>query len=479
MKTGKIWIPIVLAATLILTGCKKNKTVEPDPNTPTGKATALTQKINSFIKDVMTDVYLWYDKMPNLDITTETDSKAYFKKLLYSDDKWSVVTDDITALENSLGGIEKSFGYSLALGRFVDGSGVPTGNYFAIVEFVYPNSPASKAGFVRGDLIVKIDGGNITQDKFTDLFSGTSISVTKGILTAGGIASGATVSLVAEVLKLDPVLISKIIETNGHKIGYLMYLQYIESYDSTSLYTALQYFKDNQITDLVLDLRYNPGGQIGAAQFLCSAIAPLSVVNNKNNLVTFQWNDKYQAYWVSKNIQDQLYVKFDPAVPVKLGLNKVHILTLNGTASASELTICGLQPYMNVVIVGDSTYGKYTASTVITPADWYSVASDYTDFKNWGMMPIIIRYANSLGVTDFKNGFGPNYMVGDALMPAFPLGDLTEPLLKKAVENITGITLPSPKKAISIKYEVVDRRTSLFDNQRRNLYIYPPRELKK
>lgn len=479
MKTTRIWLPIVLAAALILSGCKKNKTVEPDPNIPP-KASALTQKINSFIKNVMTDVYLWYDKLPALDITTETDSKAYFKKLLYSEDKWSVITDDITALENSLGGIEKSFGYSLALGRFVDASGASTGNYFGIVEYVYPNSPASKAGFVRGDLLVKIDGGNITQDKFADLFSGTSISVTKGILTANGIALGTTVSLVAEVLKLDPVLMSKIIERDGHKIGYLMYLQYIQSYDSTSLFAALQNFKDNQITDLVLDLRYNPGGDIGAAQFLCSALAPLSVVNNKNSLVTFQWNDKYQTYWSSNDVQNQLNIKFDPAVAVKLGLSKVHILTLNGTASASELTICGLQPYMNVVMVGDSTYGKYTASTVITPADWFTNPSDYTDFKNWGMMPIIIRYANSQGVTNFKNGFGPTYLVADALLPAYPLGDLTEPLLKKAVENITGNAIPSPKKAaIPFKYEVVDHRSSTFDYQKRNLYVKLPKDLKK
>jgi C-terminal processing protease CtpA/Prc len=241
------------------------------------------------------------------------------------------------------------------------------------------------------------------------------------------------------------------------------------------LYKALQNFKDNLITDLVLDLRYNPGGQIEAAQYLCSAIAPLNVVNNTNTLVTYQWNNKYQAYWISKNIQDQLNVKFNPGVPVKLGLSKVHVLTLNGTASASELTICGLEPYMDVIIVGDSTYGKYTASTVIRPESWFTNPSDYTDFKNWGLMPIIIRYANSLGVTNFKNGFAPDYLVGDALLPAYPLGDLTEPLLKKAVENITGNIITSPKKAeMHFKFDVVDRRASKFDSQKRNLFIKFP-----
>ena len=284
-----------------------------------------------------------------------------------------------------------------------------------------------------------------------------------------------TVTLVAEELHLDPVLMYKIIERDAHKIGYLLYVQYIASYNSTSLYQAFQYFKDNQITDLVLDLRYNPGGQTTAAQYLTSSIAPLNIVNNTSTLVSFQWNDKYQSYWISKDRQDQLGIKFDPVVPVKLGLRKVHVLTGNGTASASELTICGLEPYMEVITVGDTTYGKYTASITLKPEDWYTNESEYTGFKNWGIQPIIIRFANSQGITNFKNGFAPDFLVRDALLPAYPLGELTEPLLKKAVENITGITIPAPKKAkVQIEFDVVDRGFSKFDSQKRNLFIEIP-----
>ena len=477
MKTIKHLLPLILITALFLSGCKKEKPVVKDEKP---QATALTQKINSFIKSVMTDVYLWYDKMPDIDIKYETDSKAYFKKLLYVDDKWSIVTDDVTALANGLAGSEKTFGYSLALGKFVDGTGASTGNYFAIVEYVYPNSPASKAGFIRGDIIVKLNGGNITTDSFVTLFYGSSISVTKGILTNGSIATGTTVSLVAEDLKLDPVLLYKIIDRDQHKIGYLFYVQFIAGYDSTSLYKALQNFKDNQITDLVVDLRYNMGGAISSAQYLSSSIAPLSAVNSKSTLVTYQWNNKLQSYWISKNIQEQLRVNFNSNVPVKLGLSKVYILTGTYTASASELTICGLDPYMDVILVGSKTYGKYAGSVVLSPADWYTNASEYSDFKNWGLMPVVLRYANSLGVTDFINGFPPDFSVDDALLPAYPLGDLTEPLLKKAVENITGKIITGTKKAgLPIKYEVVDHGSSKFDKQKNNLFIELPRNFKK
>jgi carboxyl-terminal processing protease len=289
------WIFTFLLLSLFFTGCKKD---QPEPEDTKEVASAATQKLNTFIKDAMTDVYLWYGQMPSIDIKYETDSKAYFEKLLYTDDKWSVITDDIVAFENSLQGIEKTYGYSLAFGSFVDASYKPTGNYFAVVEYVYPNSPASRAGFARGDLIIKLNDANITSGNYKQLLSGTIISVTKGTLTSSGIATAGTLSMTAEELTIDPVFMYKIIEKEGHKIGYLIYLHYISSYNETSLKTALQYFKDNQITDLVLDLRYNPGGYTTAAQYLCSSIAPLNVVNNSSSLITFQWNDKYQSYWI-------------------------------------------------------------------------------------------------------------------------------------------------------------------------------------
>lgn len=459
---------------LFLQGCEeKVPEEEEEPEKP--QASALIQQINGFIRDVMEDVYLWYDKMPEIDIKYEFNSSDYFYKLLDEEDKWSYITDDITAFEGSLQGVEKTFGYSLAFGSFVDGTGSPTGNYFAIVEYVHPDTPASEAGFIRGDLIIKINGASITADNYRQLLSGDNISVTRGTLTSQGIATGTTVPLVAEELNLDPVLMFKIIEHEGRKIGYLVYLQYIPSYNSTSLNRALQNFKNNQITDMVLDLRYNPGGYTAAAQYLTSSIAPQNIVDISSTLVTYQWNDKYQAYWIANDRQEQMGVNFDPAVPVKLGMSKLYVLTGNGTASASELTICGLEPYMDVVTIGETTYGKYTASITIKPEDWYTNEADYTAFKNWGLQPIVIRYANSVGVTSFKDGFAPDFYVADELLPAIQLGELTEPLLKKAVEEITGVAIPTTKSVVlPFEYVIVDRGSSQFDRQKRNLFIELP-----
>jgi carboxyl-terminal processing protease len=220
---------------------------EPDPEPEKQKAPALTIKINEFIEAVMTDVYLWYDKVPAIDIRYEFDSKAYFDKLLVTEDKWSFVSDDVKKLEDSFEGKETSYGWSLAFGRFSD-----TKNIFALVEFVYPNTPADKAGAKRGDLIYEMNGAAITDNNYRDLLSSDNLTFTYGQYGAGGITNTKTGSMVALELNLDPVQFTNIIEHGGRKIGYLFYAQFIANYNA-SLDAALQYFLDNQITDLVLD----------------------------------------------------------------------------------------------------------------------------------------------------------------------------------------------------------------------------------
>jgi carboxyl-terminal processing protease len=461
----------------IFISCKKDENIpkEDDPieEPIEEEAPLITQKINEFIKLSM-DVYLWEQYLPNIDIRYEFDSKEYFDKLLYSEDKWSFITDDIEALEASFQGVETTFGYSLAFGRFSN-----TETLFAIVEYVYPNSPASMANLKRGDIILQLNLGDITEENYRELFYGSTIDITLGVLDDGSISEGSKINMTSQTLNLDPVLVTDVIEVDGRKIGYLFYAQYISNYNS-SLDIAFQEFKVQGITDLVLDIRYNPGGYISAAQHLCSSLAPQSVVSAQDVLVTLQWNSFYQNYWQTNQVYNQIQMNY-VSTPVNLNLSKIYILTGSGSASASELTITGLDPYMDVVLIGDTTYGKYTGSITLKPEKIFTSepSSYYADFDNWGLQPIVLRYANALGITDFKDGFAPDFYVYDDLWEGIPLGDPTDPLLAKALEQITGIKKVSALKKQAIPYyEIFGRGFSRFDKQKQNLIVDMPKTKK-
>ncbi len=230
MKTLIKFLFLSIFLTGIVISCKDEPTPEPGKQ----EAPKLTQDINNFIKSVMDDVYLWYAQLPTIDIRYEFDPMEYFDKLLYTDDKWSFVTDDVQALENSFEGIEKSYGWSLAFGRFSD-----TKTIFALVEFVYPDTPAEIAGFKRGDIIYEMDDADITDDNYMDLLNGDNTKVSYGQYVEGtGITNVKSVSMTSKELNLDPVQFSKIIEEGGKKIGYLFYAQFIDNYNSSRRYRA-------------------------------------------------------------------------------------------------------------------------------------------------------------------------------------------------------------------------------------------------
>ena len=462
MKTFITRTFLLITIVVLLSGCRKDDTMKVEEL----EKTILTFKINSFIKGAMDDYYLWYKNMPSIDPISEFDSEEYFYKLLYEEDKWSYISDNIETLENSLSGIEKTFGYMLAFGRFTN-----TGNIFAVVEYVYPNSPAYNAGLKRGNIIVSMNNADMTTDNYTQLLYGNSISVTLGELSEEGVSTGTTIiPLTPEVLTLNPVQIYDVIDYGAHKIGYIFYTQFIN--DFPSMDNAFRYFQQQGITDLVVDLRYNPGGQVSAARYFCSSVAPLSVINSNNTLVSFQWNDKLQSLMQSF-APGNLGISFTNSVAVNLNLNKIYFLTGSGTASASELSITGLKPYMDVTLVGSTTHGKYTGSITLKPEDVYNDKEYYEDFKTWGLLPIVFRYANSQGVTDFKDGFAPDIPVNEDLLAGVPLGSLEEPLLKAAIEDITGVKIIATKAVENEtpQFTIFDRGFSKYDKNKREVIL--------
>jgi hypothetical protein len=165
--------------------------------------------------------------------------------------------------------------------------------------------------------------------------------------------------------------------------------------------------------------------------------------------VELVWNDLYNNYWAGADLDEdgqpdgaesfQLRIRL-PQSDLNLNLPRVYFLTTDGTASASESLMAGLYPYMDVVQIGTTTFGKCYASVTID--DW-----DEPKRHNWAMQPIVIKYSNAEGFTDFQDGIIPDLEVYDNLLYAKPFGSLEDPLLAKALEEITGVS-PLLKRAV-------------------------------
>src|SRR5690606_33769583 len=149
-------------------------------------------------------------------------------------------------------------------------------------------------------------------------------------------------------------------------------------------------FKSRGITDLIIDFRYNSGGSEISANNLASLIG--TGVGSAQVFFTREYNDQVEEAIINDPDagEDYLTRKFrDKAENIgsQLQDGKVYVLTNSRTASASELVINGLLPYMDVVLIGTTTYGKNVGSISIF---------EENDPKNtWGMQPIVMKAYNS------------------------------------------------------------------------------------
>lgn len=422
--------------------------------------------ISEWIYEWMHDVYYWNNTFPSIiNIEEKIDPGAFFYELVYEpEDKWSYITDDYETLESEFSGTPVSMGYSPAFGLFSNSNRV-----FIIVEYIYPDSPAEDAGLKRGDIILTINGEYIDTANYYELYSQVSYTVSLGVYSNNTIyESGKTITMTAAAIDANPLIYDTVFEISGTKIGYMVYTEFISGTNNEYLETlkaVFDEFKSNGITDLIVDLRYNPGGEIDVSGYMASAIAPASVVNNSNIFIKFHYNDLIQSYYeyTEGTESENLVYKF-PYNSHNIDLNRVYFLTSYYTASASELLIVGLKPYMDVTIIGEQTYGKYTGA-------WLIYDFDEPPQHNWAIVPIVLKYANAEGYTDFADGLTPDYEIEDNLINAKPFGDTDDPMLALAIENITGVTLKSVKKEYTGKEFLYKRLDSKLDIMKRNLIV--------
>jgi C-terminal processing protease CtpA/Prc len=337
---------------------------------------------------------------------------------------------------------------------------------------VLKGSPAELAGIQRGDIFSSVDGVQLTDANYTanlvnkESFTLGFAKISNGVITP----TGKTTALTAIQLQENPVFLSKVLTVNGSKVGYLVYNGFTSDFD-LELNTVFQQFKTAGVSKLILDLRYNGGGSVQTAIYLASMIyttntAKLFTKSVYNGILTPYITTTYGDSYFNSNFTDKINT-----TPINsLGISDVYFIVSGETASASELLINGLKPYMNVKTIGTNTYGKYVASLTLKD---YDANNKLVTTHKYAMQPIVAKYANSLGVSDFVTGLVPDITLKESTSSMLQLGDENEQLLKAVLDNIKGLksqTLPNISGSAISKSLFSSKDKSQFS---RDMYLDP------
>ena len=357
-----------------------------------------------------------------------------FDFLIAPPDRFSVLVNDYNELENALNGITLSNGMEFGLVYYPNGST----NVFGYVRYVLPNTDATAKGIQRGMLFNSINGQQLTDTNYLSLISLDSYEI--GLATLNDeiiVPTGERIELVKQEYTENPIYIAETLAIEGRKIGYLMYNAFTRDFD-TSLNTVFAQFKADGIADLILDLRYNGGGSVETAVDLSSMIT--GQFNNQLFANEF-WNDDRQNVYASP-------ILFNDKIATgelinSLNLNKVYILTTNSSASASELVINCLKPYIEVKQLGGPTRGKYQASFLLydAPAPNFS-KSQANPGHNYAMLPLVFKTSNRDGNTDYDDGLFPDIPLNEDYTNLGTLGTINEPLLAAAINDLFSLRQP-------------------------------------
>ena len=371
---------------------------------------------NRFVRDALFDYYYWNRELPSLNPTTFPSPQAYLDAVRYTplDLTYSFIASRA----------EQDAFYSSS--QFVGlGMTTPFDGIELRVSEVYPGSPAAEAGLKRGDRILSINGRGIAEiaeagdisTAFGPHEEGLEVRLEWRPLEARD-QRPVRATLVKRAVTIPSVQLTKLFEVDDRKVGYLVLRNFVEP-SIEALDEAFTALRDAGATELVLDLRYNGGGLGRVAQHLASLLGGQRTAGRV--LAEYVHNERRRAL----DHQDRFEAK-----PHALNLSRLVVITTRASASASELVINGLRPYIPVVVVGDRTYGK--------PVGQYQIP-----FCDKVLNPVSFVVRNARGEFDYFTGIAPTCPAGDDLDRQ--LGSPEEASLKEAFVYLrSGACSPPP-----------------------------------
>jgi|TARA_R110002096_G_scaffold37802_6_gene104784 C-terminal processing protease CtpA/Prc len=406
IKAINIFSLVLLVVVFSATSCDFNKdeTLE-DPNL-----------VKSAILESMQEWYYWNDHLPSaVNVSNYGTNDELLYNLMYLQyDRWSYLTTK-EEFEDAFTGQNAGHGFGFGLNEDDE----------LFVSFVYEDSPAGKDGWQRGWQILEINGKPISTYRVEGGYNFNLGESTTGIsntftfkLPDGTITSRTNTK---SNYQANSVLHKEIFEQSGKKIGYWVYNSFkasanISPIKSLEVEETLNYLEAENIDELILDLRYNGGGSVDVAEQIMNALVPISA--NGELLYTNAFNrDK-------ESLNESYYFEKTK----NLDLNRLVVLTSRGSASSSELVINCLRPYMEVVLIGERTYGKPVGSF---PLSSFNETLEQSDIE---LVPITFSIANASGEAEYYDGFPVDIPASDD--PSINWGGLEDKKLSSALSYI-------------------------------------------
>jgi C-terminal processing protease CtpA/Prc len=391
----RLFIFLIALSFFALYSCEKK--VDPEPVSDDEKA-------RDTLYYVMNDYYYWYSQMPVVNRLDYPDPYKLLEAMRYKEvDRWSYVEkyDEYLAQSQAI-----FVGHGIMIG-------LDQSNKTRIAQ-IYNKSPMYALGVRRGWIIKKLNGTElapifISNDgaAYSALIGPSQAGVTNTFLFETPEGKDSTITTTKTTFIQNSVILYDTLMLKSGITGHLVFDQF-QKPSNAELQTAFTFFQQQNVTNLIVDLRYNGGGDITVLQNLASYIA--GSANFGKTFLSLKHNNKLTKYNGKFNF---------PNVSAPLSVSKVIVITTRSTASASEDLINGLKPYTEVKTIGDTTNGK--------PVGMYGFQYS-TSYMFW---PISFSLVNSLNQGEFYDGILPEKYVPDDI--GFDWNDRREACLKEAI----------------------------------------------
>lgn len=407
-------------------------TVTPTPTpTPTPTAGCGLATRQAFAKSVIDEWYLFPSDVASgvnpasfADVQTYIDALVAPARALNKDRFFTYITS--IAEENAFFNSGSSAGFGVRI------SYDPVSQSVIIAE-AYENAPAFAAGIDRGSRITAV---GTSASNMRTVAAIVAAEGTAGITSALG-PSDPGVSRVLRVVDsagsrdvtvtkanydLDPISDrygAKIITDGGRSYGYLNLRTFISS-ANPQLRAAFLNFRNQGVTNVIVDLRYNGGGLVSTAELFGDLLG-----RNRTSSELFSQTN----FRPSKSAENDRH--FFTTQPESIAPTRIAFIGTGSTASASELVINGMLPYLgtNMTLVGSNTYGKPVGQIALDKAE--------CDDR---IRVIAFATGNATGQSDYYSGLAPKIANSCAAADdlSLPLGDAREASVRSAIDFLAG-----------------------------------------